>query len=161
MARPRKPVEMQTRHNKVIDYQKRKQEEAAVTVAADQLEKPPRWLVDTVAKKEWKRLVKELRSIQIIGNLDLNNLGTYCNAYSNYRKATEEMKDAPFTVEKHTKYGVQMVPNPLIGIQAKYLDEMRQYASLCGLTIDSRLKAGTAKVEKQDDKIRKTFGAIL
>lgn len=161
MARPRKPVEMQTRHNKVIDYQKRKQEEAAATVAADQLEKPPRWLVDTVAKKEWKRLVKELQSIQIIGNLDLNNLGAYCNAYSNYRKATEEMKDTPLTVEKHTKYGVQLVPNPLIGIQAKYLDEMRQYASLCGLTIDSRLKAGTAKVEKQDDKIRKTFGAIL
>ena len=161
MARPRKPVEMQTRHKKVIDYQKRKQEEAAVSGNSDQLEKPPAWLTDAVAKKEWKRLVKELQNIQIIGNLDLNNLGAYCNAYSNYRKATKEMKDAPLTVEKHTRYGVQMVPNPLIGIQAKYLDEMRQYASLCGLTIDSRLKAGTAKVEKQDDKIRKTFGAIL
>ena len=161
MARPRKPVEMQTRHNKVIDYQKRKQEEAAVAGNSDQLERPPKWLVDAVAKKEWKRLVKELRDIQIIGNLDLNNLGAYCNAYSNYRKATEEMKDASLTVEKHTRYGTQMVANPLIGIQAKYLDEMRQYAGLCGLTIDSRLKAGSAKVEKQDDNIRETFGAIL
>ena len=161
MPRPRKPIELQTRHNKVVDYQKKKLEEEAVTTEADQLEKPPAWLVDTVAKKEWKRLVEGLKNINIIGNLDLNNLGAYCNAYAHYRKATKEMKKAPLTVEKHTKYGVQMVPNPLIGIQAKYLDEMRQYASMCGLTIDSRLKAGTTKVEKQEESIRQKFGGIL
>lgn len=161
MPRPRKPVEMQNRHNKVVEIQRRKQEEAEVTVSADQLEKPPTWLVDSVAKKEWKRLVMELQNIHIIGNLDLNNLGAYCNAYAYYRKATKELKKAPLTVEKHTRYGIQMVANPLIGIQEKYLNEMRQYASLCGLTIDSRLKAGAGKVEKQDDSIRKTFGAIL
>mgnify|MGYP001625125559 CR=1 FL=1 len=161
MPRPRKPVELQTGHLKVVDYQKKKQHEDAVKVAADQLEKPPVWLVDAVAKKEWKRLVEELKNINIIGNLDLNNLGAYCNAYAHYRKATKELKKAPLTVEKHTRYGTQMVPNPLIGIQGKYLDEMRQYAALCGLTIDSRLKAGAGKVEKQDESIRKTFGAIL
>lgn len=161
MPRPRKPVELQTRHNKVIDYQKKKLEEEAVTVNADQLEKPPAWLADAVARKEWRRLVEELKNIHIVGNLDLNNLGAYCNAYAYYRKATKELKKAPLTVEKHTKYGIQMVPNPLIGIQAKYLDEMRQYASLCGLTIDSRLKAGATKVEKQEESIRKKFGGII
>lgn len=161
MARPRKPIDLQTRNNKVVDYQRKKLEEQVVTVESDQLEKPPTWLVDATAKKEWKRLVNELKNINIIGNLDLNNLGAYCNAYSYYRKATKELKGEPLTVEKNTRYGVQMVPNPLIGIQAKYLEEMRQYASLCGLTIDSRLKAGTSKVEKQEDAIRGRFGGII
>ncbi len=151
---------MQKGHLKVVDMQRRKQEQDLVTVDSDQLQKPPAWLVDANAKKEWKRLVTELEKIEIIGNLDLNNLGAYCNAYAHYRKATKELKDAPLTVEKKTKYGTQMTPNPLIGIQAKYLDEMRQYAALCGLTIDSRLKAGAAKVDKQEDRIERRFGAI-
>lgn len=160
MARPRKPLEAQKGHLKVIDYQRKELAEEAVQVEADQLQKPPSWLTDAIAKSEWKRLIKELDKINIVGNLDLNNLGAYCNAYAAYRKATKELKTAPLTVEKQTKYGTQMVPNPLINIQAKYSDEMRRYASLCGLTIDSRLKAGTSKVSKQEETIEKRFGAI-
>jgi P27 family predicted phage terminase small subunit len=158
MARPRKPLEMQRGHLKIIDYQQKEMEEAAVMVDADQLQKPPTWLIDATAKREWKRLVRELEKINIVGNLDLNNLGAYCNAYANYRKATQQLKGEPLTVEKLTQFGIQMVPNPLIAIQTKYSDEMRRYASLCGLTIDSRLKAGSAKVEKQEDAIAKRFG---
>ena len=161
MARPRKPLEMQTRHNKVVEMQRRQQEEQAVTVSGEQLEKPPSWLTDAVAKKEWRRLMVELQKINIIGNLDLNNLAAYCNAYSAYRKATKELKGQSLIVEKETKYGTQLVANPLISIQSKYSDEMRKYAALCGLTIDSRLKAGAAKVDKQDEDIRKRFGGIL
>lgn len=160
MGRPRKPIEIQKRHNKVVEMQRREMEEQAVTTGTEQLEKPPAWLTDTTAKKEWKRLVEELKKIEIIGNLDLNNLGAYCNAYSGYRKATKELVGAPLTVEKMTRYGPQMVPNPLIAIQSKYSDEMRRYASLCGLTIDSRLKAGTGKVNKQEETLERKFGSI-
>lgn len=160
MGRPRKPLDVQKGHLKAVDYQKKEMEEQAVTTGADQLEEPPVWLTDAIAKIEWKRLVKELKKIEIIGNLDLNNLGAYCNAYSGYRKATKELVGATLTVEKWTKYGPQMVPNPLIAVQSKYSDEMRRYASLCGLTIDSRLKAGTGKVNKQEETLERKFGLI-
>lgn len=160
MGRPRKPLDVQKGHLKMVDYQKKEMEEQAVTTGADQLEEPPVWLTDAIAKNEWKRLVKELKKIEIIGNLDLNNLGAYCNAYSGYRKATKELVGATLTVEKWTKYGPQMVPNPLIAVQSKYSDEMRRYASLCGLTIDSRLKAGTGKVNKQEETLERKFGLI-
>lgn len=160
MGRPRKPLDVQKGHLKMVDYQKKEMEEQAVTTGADQLEEPPVWLTDAIAKNEWKRLVKELKKIEIIGNLDLNNLGAYCNAYSGYRKATKELVGAQLTVEKWTKYGPQMVPNPLIAVQSKYSDEMRRYASLCGLTIDSRLKAGTGKVNKQEETLERKFGLI-
>lgn len=160
MGRPRKPLEQQTRHNKVVEIQRRRMEEESVTCGSEQLEKPPSWLTDKKAKDEWKRLVAELKKIDIIGNLDLNNLGAYCNAYSSYLKATKQLKASTLTVERQTKFGIQVVENPLIGIQKKYSEEMRHYASLCGLTLDSRLKAGTAKVNKQEETIQNKFGAI-
>lgn len=160
MGRGRKPVEMQKGNITVIDGRKRKTEEDSVTVGKDQIEKPPAWLIDNVAKKEWRRLVKEMDKIDIIGNLDRNNLAGYCNAFSNYQKATKELKDAPLCVEKATRTGIVVVKNPIIDIQRLYADEMRKFASLCGLTIDSRLKAAVTKTRKTEESVKEKFGGI-
>ena len=37
---------------------------------------------------------------------------------------------------------------------------MRSFASLCGLTIDSRLKIGSKKAEETQQEIEDTFGDI-
>lgn len=158
MGRSRKPLEMQKGNITVIDGAKRKKEEESVVVGKDQLEKPPTWLIDNEAKKEWRRLVKELNKIDIIGNLDKNNLAGYCNAFANYQKATKELKEAPFCVEKPTRQGIIMVKNPLIDIQKTYAEEMRKFASLCGLTIDSRLKAAVTKTSKEENSLKEKFG---
>lgn len=158
MGRSRKPSEMQKGNITVIAGNKRKTEEESVTVGKDQLEKPPTWLVDNEAKKEWRRLVKELEKIDIIGNLDKNNLIGYCNAFANYKKATEELKEAPFCVEKMTRSGAVTVRNPLIDIQKMYAEEMRKFAALCGLTIDSRLKAAAVKTGETEDDLARRFG---
>lgn len=160
MGRSRKPSEMQKGNITVIAGNKRKTEEESVTVGKDQLEKPPTWLVDNEAKKEWRRLVKELEKIDIIGNLDKNNLIGYCNAFANYKKVTEELKEAPFCVEKMTRNGTVTVRNPLIDIQKLYAEEMRKFAALCGLTIDSRLKAAAVKTETVEDDLARRFGNI-
>ncbi|MCD8148843.1 MAG: phage terminase small subunit P27 family [Clostridiales bacterium] len=160
MGRARKPMEMQKGHVvKINEYQKRK-EEASVTTGKRQLRYAPDWLIDDVAKKEWKRLVKALGEIEIIGDLDRNNLAAYCNAFSKYVKVTKELAEAPFLVEKWTKSGCTEVPNPLIGIQKGYADEMRRFAALCGLTIDSRLKAAAVKTAKEEDALEEKFGNI-
>lgn len=160
MARPRKPLAQQKGNLKVIDIQHKEMAEEKVQTNDDQLSTPPTWLIDAAAKKEWRRLVEELKKIGIIGNLDLNNLACYCNAYANYRKATKELKKQPMLVEKHTRFGVNIIKNPMIEVQKTYSEEMRRYAALCGLTIDSRLKAGAAKVDKQEEEIERKFGAI-
>ena len=48
----------------------------------------------------------------------------------------------------------------MVDIQKGYAEEMRRFAALCGLTIDSRLKAGTVKANKQQEEIENRFGAI-
>ena len=98
--------------------------------------------------------------INIVGNLDRNNIGGYCNAFANYVKATEILSQQTYYVDRETRTGVIVVKNPMVDIQKGYAEEMRRFAALCGLTIDSRLKAGTVKVNKQQEEIENRFGAI-
>ena len=75
MPRPKKPIDMQKAHLTLVEKQNRKAEEDSVTTGNSQLKTPPRWLINDVAKKEWRRIVRELNKIQIVGNLDYANLG--------------------------------------------------------------------------------------
>lgn len=160
MPRPKKPIDMQKAHLTLVEKQNRKTEEDSVTTGNNQLKTPPRWLINDVAKKEWRRIVRELNKIQIIGNLDYANLGGYCNAYANYIQVTEILKDQTYSIERETRTGTIIVKNPLVDIQTNYAAEMRRFAALCGLTIDSRLKAAVVKTEKTEDMITEKFGNI-
>ncbi len=152
-------MDTQSRKGTKAEKEQRKKEEKSVTVGKSQLRYSPEWLIDDVAKKEWSRLTKELKEIDIIGNLDKNNLGAYCNAYACYIRATEELKEQSMCVIRETRTGNIVVKNPLIDVQRTYAEEMRKFASLCGLTIDSRLKAATAKAKKEDE-VEDQFGGI-
>ena len=160
MPRPKKPIDMQKAHLTLVEKQNRKAEEDSVTTGNNQLKTPPRWLINDVAKKEWRRIVRELNKIQIVGNLDYANLGGYCNAYANYIQVTEILKDQTYSIERETRTGTIIVKNPLVDIQTNYAAEMRRFAALCGLTIDSRLKAAVVKMEKTEDMITEKFGNI-
>lgn len=160
MGRRRKPIETQVGNLTVFTTQNRLNEEKVIKTGKNQLKKPPEWLIDDVAKKEWRRLVKELEGIDLIGNLDRNNLCGYCNAFASYVKATKEMEGQDFCIERKTKEGITVIKNPLISTQKLYAEEMRKFASLCGLTVDARLKAAAAKTSKKEEDLRSRFGDI-
>jgi len=161
MARARKPLNLQRGNLTVLQQINKKEDEKSIIVGKDQLAKTPLWLVDIKAKKEYKRLIKELDKIDTIGNLDLNNLGCYCNAYSLYLKATKELMEQTMTLERLMVNGeIMIVENPLINIQKKYAEEMRKFASTCGLTIDSRLKVATTQTTKKGEEVTRRFGDI-
>ncbi|MBO5461166.1 MAG: phage terminase small subunit P27 family [Ruminococcus sp.] len=160
MGRPRKPLVTQRGNLTVLTMQNRKREEDDVKTGKNQLKRPPDWLIDDVAKKEWRRIVKELESIHLVGNLDRNNLGGYCNAFANYVKATNILKDQTYYIDRETRNGVIVVKNPMVDIQKTYADEMRRFASLCGLTIDSRLKAAATRTTKTEEEMERKFGGI-
>ncbi len=160
MGKLKKPIDMQKAHLTLVEKQNRRQEEESVVTGNNQLKTPPKWLINDTAKKEWRRIVKELNKIDIVGNLDYANLGGYCNAYANYIKATEILKDQTYYIDRETRTGVIVVKNPMVDIQTNYAAEMRKFAALCGLTIDSRLKAAVTKTEKTEDMIQQKFGNI-
>ncbi|MDT9337843.1 phage terminase small subunit P27 family [Clostridium perfringens] len=161
MGRPRKIPELQNKHLTQEEKINKELEEEFATVARDQLEKPPNWLIDNIARKEWTRLVEQLKALKVIGNLDLNNLGAYCNAYSSYVNVTKKMKKEEMLIKFTNKSGAtNTVEHPLIKIQLKYSDEMRKYSSLLGLSIDSRLKMASILNKKLEDDIEDDFGDI-
>lgn len=160
MSRNRKPIAMQKGNLTVLQQVNRQSEEQSITVGREHLDTAPSWLIDEVAENEFYRIVKELNEINVIGNLDLNNLGCYCNAYSMYLKTTKELAKQKMILKRETAYGTISVENPLINIQKKYAEEMRKFASTCGLTIDSRLKVATTKTTKANMELEQKFGNI-
>lgn len=135
----------------------KQQAEDAVTGTKRAIFRPPKFLIDETARKEYKRLVKLLQEIDIIGDIDVNNIAMYCNAFAKYCDATEQLGEQGITIVNAD--GVTM-ENPLVNTQRKYAEECRKFAVTCGLTLDSRLKAGQAKVDKANREIEDLFGDI-
>lgn len=157
MGRTRKILSEQT-GNLTKEIQTRRSVEQDMTkTGTEYFLKPPKWLINSVAVKEYKRITKELKKLELLGNLDANALGNYCNAFAKYTEITEKLKDAPLTVVNSSGNEVE---NPLINLQIKYSKEMRDNGRLCGITIDSRLKFASQKLDKIEDEILEEFGDI-
>ncbi|WP_252242895.1 phage terminase small subunit P27 family [Clostridium sp. ZS2] len=160
MSRARKPVEMQTKHLTNAEKEEKQQQEEILILGKEQLENPPSWLSDNIAISEFKRVVNELNSVKIVGNLDLSNIGGYCNAFSTYVYAVEKLKDKSLLINQVTKSGVKIVENPYLNIRDNAASEMRKFGSLCGINVDGRLKLATVQTTKQQENIIDEFGDI-
>lgn len=161
MSRNRKPLEQQAGNLTKEEKERRQMEQQAVRTGTEDIEKPPSWLVDSTAKREYRRILKDLKKIEIIGNLDLSSLAGYCNAYAMYRKATVQLAGQELIVTRQSARGILYeAENPLVVVQKKYAEEMRKFASMCGLTVDSRLKAASARMDRIEDEIADEFGDI-
>lgn len=102
--------------------------------------KAPEWL-DEVAKKEWRRIVKELKELDLVTNIDVPALSICCDAYSKYVKATIDINKTGLLVNHTNKNGSKnIVQNPLILIANKYSEIYKKYCSDFGLTPVARLK---------------------
>ena len=155
MARPRKPLELQT-GNLTVEQRKQKELEESLVKAKEDNIRIPTWLKDKTAKKEFNRIATEMKELNIITNLDVNNLAGYCESFSNYIKATTKLN-----IQKCMPNGsYTYVENPLIKIQKLYAEEMRKFAGLVGLTIDSRLRFASIKAKEIKNEIEDEFGDI-
>lgn len=160
MGRAKKPLAVSNKNYTKEEIAKKELEESLVKASSDNL-KAPTWLKGTIAKKEYEKLKEYLSEIEIITNLDVNNLASYCEAYQNYVKATKELSGQTLTIQKCMPNGsYTYVENPLIKIQKLYAEECRRFAGLVGLTIDSRLKFASQKVKELDDELSDEFGDI-
>ncbi len=161
MGRPRKPLNEQKGNLTVAQQQNIEQAETLTDVGHDALKNIPTWVLGKVAKDEYRRLSGLLIEAKIVGDLDLNNLGVYCNAYGMYRELVKKSKH--ISPLKKTQSGEYVVNGQFESVTAqiqKYTDMMLKYANKLGLTIDSRLKAGTMKINKANQNITDEFGDI-
>lgn len=160
MGRNRKPLALKQGHLTQEQIIKEQLKQGLVECSSKNI-KIPSWVKDDFAKKEFKKLSKLLEEIGIISELDINNLAGYCVSYSRYVQATNELQGKALTVTKHLPNGSYTeVENPLVKISKTYADEMRKFAGLVGLTLDSRMKVADTLLQKQEDEMTNEFGDI-
>ena len=162
MGKIRKISSAQKGHVTKADIERMKKAEDIINGRSDNLsaDNPPAQLSDGQAVETWKRLIPELLDIAVIGNIDEDALVAYCNAWSKYLQGEESLKGQPLVLTKETKYGPVKYRNPNFDVVAQASAEVRKWATRAGIDINTRLKAGMAKVQKKESDIAEQFGAI-
>lgn len=142
------------------EIEKRKKAEEKLTPKKDKI-KCPSWL-DKEAKKEWRRIYKELEELNLLTNVDITALAIYCDAYSKYIKANKEIEEKGMFVEYTNKAGAtNTIENPAINTAKKYADIIRRMCAEFGLTPSARAKLALPKAEEKEiDPITAKFGDI-
>lgn len=160
MPRARKTFDMQSKHLTNAEKEEKQQQEEILILGKDQLEIPPDWLIDEIAIEEFMRVTKELSTVNIVGNLDLSNIGGYSNAFSTYVHAIECLQGKSSIVKEVNKSGVKLVENPYLKVRDNAASEMRKFGALCGINVDGRLKLASISINKQQNDITDEFGDI-
>ena len=98
--------------------------------------------LNAAAKREWRRLVKELGACGLITGADRGALAAYCDAYARWVKATLEVATDGEVVEATTGTAMQ---NPWQSVANKALEQMDKFGSQFGLTPSARTRINTGR----------------
>ena len=94
----------------------------------------PKWL-EPEAKKEWRRLSKQMEQIGILTEVDMASFAGYCQAYARWKEAEEFITQHGTIVKTPSGYW-QTVPQ--VSIAQTYLKIMNRFCEQFGLTPASR-----------------------
>ena len=141
-GRPRKHSTQDKSHKTKAEIAQRQDEEQKA--GSDTFKhlgtKPPKTLVDAVAKNEYRRIVPLLNDLDATA-LDQTMVVSYCNSYSFYLQAMEDVKKNGLVIDGKK--------NPAYNIYKEMQKEIRASAGQLGMTIDSRMKL--VRVDNTED----------
>ena len=108
---------------------------------------------DEIAVAEYKRIVEELRKVNLVTNVDTTMLGIYAHCYSKYVESTICMTNQPLLVDYTNKGGeTNSVPNPYIKIQQQYMQLLMKLSEKYGLDASSRSKLASVQPSDKEEK---------
>jgi len=107
--------------------------------------KCPSWL-DNEAKKEWRRLTKQLENLGLLTNVDMTAFAGYCQAYARWKEAEEFISKHGTIVKTPSGYWQQV---PQVSIAQTYLKIMNKLCEQFGLTPSARSRI-VSDVGRQD-----------
>ena len=96
----------------------------------------PKWL-EPEAKKEWRRLAKQMEAIGILTEVDMAAFAGYCQAYARWKEAEEFITQHGSIFQTPSGY-VQQVPQ--VSIAQQNLKIMQSFCSEFGLTPATRAR---------------------
>ncbi len=117
--------------------------------AIDNLE-PPDWL-DTYGREMWAEILDELANVTgLLSNIDRHAIAQYCEAYQEFRLASEAIGGEYVVKSMSTGSCYQ---NPLVGVKNKALERMRIWSDKLGMNPAARLSMKLAPQPASDDEM--------
>ena len=110
------------------------------------------------ARKEWKRISKELLDLGLITILDRAALAAYCQVWARWVQAERMVKESGTVTLSFKGYSMQ---NPHLSIANKALEQMKSFLTEFGLTPSSRTRVHAQKPQgknEEKEKHRRFFG---
>ena len=114
----------------------------------------PKWL-EPEAKKEWRRLAKQMEAIGILTEVDMAAFAGYCQAYARWKEAEEFITQHGSIFKTPSGY-VQQVPQ--VSIAQQNLKIMQSFCSDFGLTPATRARiiaGGSGTEDVSEDPMEK------
>jgi len=165
MGRTAKPIVLQLLEGNKGKYskkqlQERLEKEKSIQPNTNNIKAPP-WL-SPFAKREFKKMVKELLEVDLITNVDVNAMAMYCDAYGNYVECTKVIQEEGLMVEYTNKAAeTNKVPHPLLTKQKALFEQMKALSTEFGLTPAARAKIAIPRqVETEESEEEKLFGDV-
>ena len=115
----------------------------------------PDWL-DDAAKERWHQLLPELFKLGLITAIDADALAAYCQAWAEFKLATDILRQEGRTFTTETGY---IVAHPGVAMQRTALATLKALGNLFGLDPSSRSKLrGAAAAEAERDPFEDFLG---
>jgi len=114
---------------------------------------PPGFLCDE-ALDEWNRVAPELERLELLSEIDMAMLASYCQAYKRWYDAEVKLKE---TGDSYINDNGVVVVNPLVYVAIKASVQMHKFASEFGMSPSSRSKV-TVKASRNKNEYEKWKG---
>ena len=99
------------------------------------------------AKKEWRRVARELHGLGLLTSIDRTALAAYCETYVTWTEALAQCRSAGMIVE--TTNG-NLVQNPYLSVANQAEKRMKGWLSEFGMTPSSRTRVNVEAAEEAD-----------
>lgn len=103
--------------------------------------------LNSVARKEWRRLASTLHSIGVLTVADRAALAVYCQTYSRWVEAEEKLASTPMLLKTPSGYVQQ---SPWLSVANKQMELMARYMGELGLTPVARARLDIGQLNSMD-----------
>ena len=99
------------------------------------------------AKREYRRVGRELLALGLVSKIDRAALAGYSDAYGRWAEAAEQLQKYGLVIKSPNGYPIQ---SPYLAILTTALDQTRAFLTEFGMTPSSRSRVKTANPKQRD-----------
>lgn len=109
------------------------------------------------AKREWKRISRELAGMGLLGRIDRAALALYCDAWGRWVEAIDALRQYGVVMKSPNGYPMQ---SPYLAIANKAAEQVRLLLGEFGMSPSSRTRVRAEPAPQQDDdsEFERLFG---